>query len=515
MEHMRWIAFLGSLTAIFIGGFVMRLIRRKVYFGDDHTTHQALSFEILFQGATILYPQLPYPSVEQAFIRSQTQLSIPYILGWFQVRTTSAFIIPTVLIGVVLLLAHQWIWAALVFGICVLFLVYRSIAFFHESAAYTRTWRFDGAVLCGVLAVLAEGCFFVLAASLMGVSADSWKILFMYAVTLTVFELSPVPLALGVLEVAYFLVAYFLQIPMIFVLLPLAYRLLRSVPILILMLFYLPRYKLSVLDIFHPSLALALLHTRRPADAPSEALDSKEPQLSIVIPAYNEAERLPVFLPAVIEYAQRYSPPAEIVVVDDGSADETSYYVRNLTNQFPFIRLLVQPVNKGKGAAVRRGMLEARGSYILFADADGATPIGEASKLLEEAKKGGDVVIASRQLVDSESSRSLFRGLLGAVFYRLTNLLAVPGIADTQCGFKLMPRAIARDLFAMLKEDGWAFDVELLYLSQKRGLTIVEVPVTWTAIEGSKVHPVRDAVRMFWALMRIRKQWKGMSTGIT
>ena len=156
--------------------------------------------------------------------------------------------------------------------------------------------------------------------------------------------------------------------------------------------------------------------------------------------------------------------------------------------------------------------MEAAGQYILFADADGATPIEECSRLLRAAEDGCDVVIGSRKL-SAESvkrDRSMFREFIGSTFYRITNLLAVPGIEDTQCGFKLFRRSAARRIFPEMRENGWAFDVEVLFLAQKFGLLIEEVPVNWTAVEGSKVRP-KDAFRMVWALLRIRRRDSGFT----
>jgi dolichyl-phosphate beta-glucosyltransferase len=149
--------------------------------------------------------------------------------------------------------------------------------------------------------------------------------------------------------------------------------------------------------------------------------------------------------------------------------------------------------------------MEARGRYVLFADADGATPIREVDRMLPLAFGGIEVVIASRKR-GGDVRRSSLRGLMGAVFYRLTNILAVPGIADTQCGFKLFSSSAAHRLFPLVTETGWAFDVEVLFLAQKLGLAIEEVPVRWTAVEGSKLHPFRDALKMVSALMRIRRR---------
>ena len=225
-------------------------------------------------------------------------------------------------------------------------------------------------------------------------------------------------------------------------------------------------------------------------------------KLIIYMPALNEEgniQHVIEALPRVLEGVKS----VEILVVDDGSTDRTAAYVDSVAPAHPSLRLLKQGTNQGKGAAVRRGVMEARGRYVLFADADGATPIKEVDRLLAAAFSGIDVVIASRRR-GGDVRRSWLRALMGAFFYRLTNLLAVPGIADTQCGFKLFSSAAARKLFPLVTEKGWAFDVEVLFLAQKLGLAIEEVPVQWRAVEGSKLHPFRDGFRIARTLVKLR-----------
>lgn len=503
--------FLHALFFMFLLGFACRVLRRKIFFGTDHTLHQAFSFEALFQGANALNPQLPYPSVEQAFIRRQTGLKVPRIQNWFSIRLTSAFAIPLALLGAVVMLWGSIWGGALIWGFGLSVIFYSTLLLFRENHHVVQALRFTLAVAMGLLAVFLEAWCWLLAAHLLVAEAPSWQVLLLYFLTLTLFEVAPVPLGLGVIEIAFCILAVFFELPMLLIALPLAYRLARTVPIILIMLFYLPRYKLALSDLYDPNLEIALSkawHMNRRADN----IDVFKRLISIVIPAYNEALRLPSYLSEVIQFTRSLPNPVEIIVVDDGSTDGTGNYVRSLMTATPNLQLLVMPNNAGKGAAVRRGVLAAQGEYVLFTDADGSTPIGETVKLLTAAYEGGDVVIASRRLGESIEHRSLFRGLLGSVFYRLTNLMAIPGIADTQCGFKLFPRESARQLFSSLREDGWAFDVEMLYLAQKLGMTIVEVPVHWTAVKGSKIDPLHDALRMLGALMRIRKRWKGISS---
>lgn len=498
------------LTLLFLSGFALRVCRRKVYFGVAHTVHQAFSFEAIFQGAVQLNPQLPYPSVEQAFLQRNTALSLRHIQGWFRLRTTAAFAIPTALAGVACLFAQQMVIGGLLLLSCAGVVIWRSLIFQREYRTYTPPWRFAAAMGAGVAAAIAEGLCFVEAAKILAPEAPAWQLLLLYTIILTAFELSPIPLALGVLEMAYFLMSLLPGFQVGSLLIPLGYRLWRTVPTIALLLFYLPRYKLSLVDLFRPSLPLLLM---RAWQRPREAVTGR-PQLSIVIPAFNEAERLPRYLPEVLRYGHAFPGGSEILVVDDGSQDGTAKYVQKLASSHPALRLLQQPHNMGKGAAVRRGVLEAKGAYVLFADADGSTPIEETAKLLNAAERGADVVIASRRAQGASQSRTALRDLMSTAFYRLTNLLAVPGVADTQCGFKLMRRDAAQQLFALLKEDGWAFDVELLYLAQKLGMLLVEVPVQWTAVAGSKVRPLSDAIKMLRALVRIRRRWTGLHTHI-
>lgn len=499
-------SFLLAMAGLFLTGFLLRVLRRKLFFGSRHTLHQALSFDALMQGSIVLNPQLLYPDVEQAFICRQAGMLPSSILGWFFIRPSSALAIPAALAGTIALLAGYLLLGLVGWAVAIAAVVLRSFAFAREYDGEVPTWRFALAVVAGLLAALGEGVWFVAAAQLLGVNAESWQLFALYAITLTVFELSPVPLGLGVIELSAVCIIYLLSLPVAAVALPLAYRLFRAVPIIILSLFYLPRYKLSLLDLYNPDLFLALGQTWHR----QEIQEAHGPLLSIVIPAYNEEQRLPLYLPRVVEYCRSAPYTAEVLVVDDGSSDATAAYVETLAHEYSFVHLVKQPMNRGKGAAVRRGVLEAKGAYILFADADGATPIEEATNLLAMAQRGGDVIIASRQLDSSRTNRSFFRGLLGTVFYRLTNLLAIPGVSDTQCGFKLFTGVAARRLFPLLQEEGYAFDVELLYLAQKLGMSIVEVSVNWTSVEGSKVHPIRDALKMLQALHRIRHRWAGL-----
>lgn len=274
---------------------------------------------------------------------------------------------------------------------------------------------------------------------------------------------------------------------------------------------YLPRYKLRVSDFLDLRLASQLARSRRPERGWREPPDERPHKvpLSVVIPAYNERLRLPAYLPLVAEYVEREVPGGEVLVVDDGSVDDTAGYVLAMSEAHPCVRLVRRAGNGGKGRAALDGVEAARGAYVLLADADGATPIEEARLLLAAAARGSEIVIGSRVTGEAARGRDAARALLGRVFYGLVNLLAVPGIGDTQCGFKLFRADVARSLFRELGEHGWAFDVEILYRAQLAGYAVEEVPVRWQEIAGSKVRPLRDGYRMIVSLLRIRRKNSG------
>jgi dolichyl-phosphate beta-glucosyltransferase len=367
------------------------------------------------------------------------------------------------------------------------------------------------AVLLGAAGVLGEGLGFSFAARALFAGFEPWQAFLTYALLLTAFELSPAPLALGILELAGAVASLVLTgSHWAGAVLACLYRLWRATPVCLLVLFYMPRYKMRPRDLFDPELPAVLARLRqRPGEADDRAAG---PLLSVVLPAYNEEQRLPQYLPQVIEFCRRLEGGAEIVVVDDGSRDGTAAYIERGIAAEPTLRLVRMGQNQGKGAAVCRGVREAHGSYVLFADADGATPIGEATKLIEAAARGADVVIGSRKAAAAgvARERSWLRELAGTVFYRITNLLAVPHVEDTQCGFKLFRRSAAGPIFALVTEKGWAFDVQVLFLAQKLGFQIEEVPVNWRSVEGSKIRS-SDALRMFAALFRIRRRSAGLT----
>jgi dolichyl-phosphate beta-glucosyltransferase len=228
-----------------------------------------------------------------------------------------------------------------------------------------------------------------------------------------------------------------------------------------------------------------------------------EPFLSVVIPSYNEEGRLPPTLARIGEYLAEQDYESEILVVDNASSDRTSEVARQAG-----ATVLAEP-RRGKGAAVRTGMLAARGEYILFSDADLSTPIEEVEKLLAELRAGADVAIASRGLPESNlvKRQPWYRELVGRAGNLLVRMMAVRGIADTQCGFKLFPREIARRVFPAQRLTGAAFDVEVLFIVRHAGWKIAEVPVTWIDSPETRFSRVRDSLDALKDLVRIRWNW--------
>jgi dolichyl-phosphate beta-glucosyltransferase len=234
--------------------------------------------------------------------------------------------------------------------------------------------------------------------------------------------------------------------------------------------------------------------------------------LSVIIPAHNEAARILPYLRSITEYLTQRGRSYELIVVDDGSLDSTPALVHRYARQTPFVRLLRLPLRAGKGAAVRHGMQAARGRWQLFTDADGATPIAELERLDHALQSGAHIAIGSRSLASRRSDFTVnarwHRSLLGSVFNLVVRTGGIPGIADTQCGFKLFEQTVAQDLFSVARINGYGFDLELLYVAQRRGYRIAEVPVNWTDKPGSKVRLLRDGMRMIRDLLTIRHNAK-------
>lgn len=231
--------------------------------------------------------------------------------------------------------------------------------------------------------------------------------------------------------------------------------------------------------------------------------------LSVVIPAYNEAGRILPYLREVTGFLTGRGRPYEVLVVDDGSTDATAATVEAFSEQVPEVELLRLPIRRGKGAAVRRGMQAAVGEFQLFTDADGATPISELTRLETAIAAGAHVAIGSRalasQLPDFAVQARLYRTVLGGMFNAAVRQSGIRGISDTQCGFKLFRRAVAEDLFGVSTIDGYGFDLEVLYVAQRRGYRIAEIPINWSDQPGSKVRVLRDGLAMLRELAAIRR----------
>ncbi|HVA64755.1 MAG TPA: dolichyl-phosphate beta-glucosyltransferase [Terriglobales bacterium] len=235
--------------------------------------------------------------------------------------------------------------------------------------------------------------------------------------------------------------------------------------------------------------------------------------LSVVIPAYNEAARLPATLAALAAYFAASSRPVEILVVDDGSSDATATLPLPPPGSPPHLhwRLLHNPGNRGKGYSVRHGMLAAQGQLLLFTDADLSAPIAELARLEAALRAGADIAIGSRRRDLIRTHQSWFRENAGRLFNRIVRLALGLPFVDTQCGFKLFTRASAQAIFPQQQIEGWGFDPELLFLARRFGFVVQEVPVVWSHAEGAKIHMLRDSLRMFADVVAIRRNaWRGL-----
>ena len=235
-------------------------------------------------------------------------------------------------------------------------------------------------------------------------------------------------------------------------------------------------------------------------------MEPASPQLSIVIPCYNEEQRLPRTIARIERYLADKGVSYELILVDDGSSDGTRKIMDEAAERNRSVRLEALPHNRGKGRALAEGVAAARGAEILVTDADLSTPIEELDKLRAELRKGAGVAIGSRALRGSrvEVSQPIYRVLMGKAFNILVQAVLLPGIWDTQCGFKLFRADVAHDAFAALTTDGFGYDPEVLYRAKKRGVKIAEVPVVWRNSAPTKVNPIKSSIDMFRHVMRIR-----------
>jgi len=228
---------------------------------------------------------------------------------------------------------------------------------------------------------------------------------------------------------------------------------------------------------------------------------------SIVIPAYNEAERIGSTLEKVTAYLVKMGWRAEIIVVNDGSRDATAEIVRSWAQKNPAVRLLDNPGNRGKGYSVRHGMMDAQGDVLVFTDADLSSPIHEAQKLIAALAGGADIAIGSRWVdANMQTERQpLYRQFFGRIYNLLLPLILGLHFKDTQCGLKAFTAQAAHAIFPRLRIDRWGFDPEILFLAVKAGMKIAEVPVEWAHDNRSKINPITDGFHMFTEMLRIRE----------
>jgi glycosyltransferase involved in cell wall biosynthesis len=233
------------------------------------------------------------------------------------------------------------------------------------------------------------------------------------------------------------------------------------------------------------------------------------PELSIVIPSFNEELRLPASLERIASYIRAQRPNSEVLVVDDGSTDRTAAVVESWRDRIPQLRVIPNGKNRGKGFSVQHGSLEARGNVVLFTDADLSAPIEETEKLLA-ALSSYDVAIGSRAVDRNliEVHESVFREFAGIIFNNIVRTILRLPFVDTQCGFKAFRRERCRIIFEQQTIERFGFDPELLYLARHHGLSIKEVPVRWAHSPATKVSMMRDSVQMFMDVFVIR--WNGL-----
>jgi dolichyl-phosphate beta-glucosyltransferase len=230
--------------------------------------------------------------------------------------------------------------------------------------------------------------------------------------------------------------------------------------------------------------------------------------VSVVIPAYNEEDRLRKHVPGIVAHLAARHVGCEIVIANDGSRDGTGRVVRELANIYPMVRLVDLPRNLGKGGAVKAGMLAARGRYVLFTDADQSAPIDEGDKLLERLEAGYDIAIGSRRMpgAEVEERQAWPRALAGRLFGIGTRLLCIRGIYDTQCGIKAMRREVAQTVLPQVTSDTAIFDIEMLVVATREGFRIAELPVRWVHDPDTRIpYDLRRALRIWGELFRIRR----------
>jgi len=238
----------------------------------------------------------------------------------------------------------------------------------------------------------------------------------------------------------------------------------------------------------------------------SDKTTEPEINLSLIIPAYNERWRLPSTLIEALDYLNSRNYSYEIIIVDDGSKDDTCDLVDRFSRIHKQIKLIRLAKNRGKGHAVQSGVLNSHGNLVLFADADGSTPFSEMERLEHEINIGADIAIGSRAMLseDTEVQTRWYRKFLGRVFNWTVNFLLLPQVADTQCGFKMFKKEVAHFLFSRQESEKFAFDIEILYIARKCNLKVVEVAINWHHAPGSKVNLLIDSSQMLMDVFRIK-----------
>ncbi len=243
--------------------------------------------------------------------------------------------------------------------------------------------------------------------------------------------------------------------------------------------------------------------SQRP-DGISSVGGADSPFLSIVIPAHNEEARLPGTLEEVFAFLSVQPYSAEVLVVENGSEDRTLEVAQSFVSGHPSLRVFRES-RRGKGLAVRRGMLEAEGQFRFLCDADLSMPIAEVNRFLPPLLEDFDIAIGSREAPGAIVDQPVSRRRIGKIFNAIVRLLALPGLQDTQCGFKCFRAAVAEDVFSRQRLDGMAFDVEVLRIARHRGYRIIERPITWRFDPDSRVRLFRDSTRMVLELLTIRR----------
>jgi len=239
-------------------------------------------------------------------------------------------------------------------------------------------------------------------------------------------------------------------------------------------------------------------------------LNAHTPLLSIVVPAYNEAapDRLPNSLKQITAFVATQPYAIEVIIVNNNSTDDTLQIAEATAAEFDYIRVITE-TTQGKGAAVKAGMKIARGDYLFICDADLSMPIEEVVKFLPPNAESYDIAIASREAPGAKRiGEPEMRHVMGRVFNFIVKVLAVRGLNDTQCGFKCFRREVAEKVFPLQTINGWAFDVELLFIAQKHGYKIIEVPITWYYKAQSKIKPMGDSYKMVMETLKVRRNWK-------